>query len=147
MTYLEDRRPSGDSVVRDGVVAAGEHNVGLARNGCSTHRSFWDLEGEAAIDGSCPAQRLATKILLFQSFIQLTIRYLLREYWAGDCDECSIHRARSIRSFERVARCQGGNGSASGDIGWIIRRGLEHGKSLDGQSRVFAGARNDEWCG
>ena len=79
MRYLEDCRPSGDGVVRDGFVTAGEHNVGLTRNGCSTHGSFWDLEGEAAIDGSCPAQRLASKILLFRLFCLVDSKVLTQK--------------------------------------------------------------------
>ena len=57
---LEDSGSSGNSVVSDGGVAAGQHNVGLAANWCSSVGCHWDSHAEATSDGSCWGENWAS---------------------------------------------------------------------------------------
>ncbi len=70
---LEDSGSSSNSVVSDGGVAAGQHNVGLAANWRSSVGCHRDGHAESTSDGSCWG-----------------------ENWASDGDESSIDLRRAV---------------------------------------------------
>lgn len=57
---LEDSGSSGNRIVSDSGVAAGQHNVGLAANWRRSLGCRWNGHAEASIDSSCWGENWAS---------------------------------------------------------------------------------------
>ena len=78
MPYLNNGWASGNSVITDGGIAAGEHYVALASNGRSTLGRLGHLDREPSINSSRSAKEISRALNATREIRELTQRRLVQ---------------------------------------------------------------------